>query len=117
MADDPIRFDRTPYTVHYVDLNGKPQSIRRVPPPKLHDILPTDTVELNTKHSDDFDAGDEYEVSYINPRHANTLQLKNKDGQTAFVEYFDVNLKEEVAPREGVDPRDKPVNNRYLLWP
>lgn len=117
MADDGIYFSRRPYTVTYTDLQGEKKSIRRVPPPKLHEALPTDVVELNRKRSDDFPAGDDYEVSYINPRHPNTLQLKNDDGQTTFVEYFDVTLEEERAPRAGVDPRDRPVNNKYLLWP
>jgi hypothetical protein len=116
MADE-IRFSREPYTVQYRDLNGQMQSIRRVPPPKLHGALPEDTVELTHKKSDDFPAGGEFEVSAINPRHPNVLQLKNDQGQTTFVEYFDTNLVEENAAREGVAPRDRPVNNRYLLWP
>jgi hypothetical protein len=117
MADDPIVFSRTPYTVRYVDQSGKQQTIRRVPPEKLHPMLPTDVVELTQKRSDDFKEGDAVEVQYINPRHPNVLQLKNDRGDTTFVEYYDLNLKEEVAPRDGVDPRDRPVNNRYLLWP
>jgi hypothetical protein len=117
MSDDPIRFSRVPYTVTYQDLAGKIQTIRRVPPPKLHDALPTDIVELTQKHSDDFEAGDEAEVQYINPKHPNVLQIRNGKGDTAFIDYFDMNLIDEVAPRAGVDPRDKPQNNRYLLWP
>lgn len=117
MADDAIKFDRTPYKITYQDAQGKLQTVRRVPPQKLHPILPTDIVELNIKENDDFRAGDEAEVAYINPRHANILQIRNSKGDTKFVPYFDVDLKEEVAPREGVDPRDKPANNRYLLWP
>jgi hypothetical protein len=33
------------------------------------------------------------------------------------MDYFDLNLEQEVAPRAGVDPRDRPTTNRYLLWP
>lgn len=116
MADE-IKFDRKPYTITYRDLNGDVKKIRRVPPPKLHDALPTDVVTLNQKRSDDFDAGDSVEVKHINPRHPNVLQVQNDEGLTTFVNYFDVTMKEEVAPREGVDPRDRPINNRYLLWP
>ena len=118
MADDAIRFDRTPYKVTYQDLNGKMQTIRRVPPMKVHDMLPTDIVELTQKKSDDFLEGDQVEVKNINPRHANTLQLINDDGETTtFMDYYELNLIDEVAPRRGVDPRDKRSNNRYLVWP
>jgi hypothetical protein len=117
VADDPVVFNRTPYTVRYVDMNGKQQTIRRVPPEKLHPMLPTDVVELTEKRSDDFKAGDTVEVKYINPRHPNVLQLQNDRGDTTFVEYYDLNMKEEVAMRDGEDPRDKPINNKYLLWP
>ena len=117
MADDAIRFDRTPYKVTYQDLNGKMQTIRRVPPPKLHDMLPTDIVELTQKKSDDFRDGDQVEVKAINPRHANTLQLVNQNGDTTFMDYYELNLIDEVAPRDGVHPMDRPKNNRYLIWP
>lgn len=118
MADDAIKFDRKPYTVTYrEDATGEIKTIQRRPPPKLHEALPTDIVELNHKKSDDFEAGDNVEVTYINPRHPNTLQIKNSAGDTTFVEYYDANLKEEVAPRAGVDPRDRPQSNRYLIWP
>ncbi len=116
MADE-IKFDRAPYKVTYVDLHGEKKTLRRVPPAKLHDALPTDVVRLDRKRSDDFQAGQDYEVAGISPRQPNVLQLKRTDGQTTFVEYFDTTLKEEVAVREGVDPRDRPQNNKYLLWP
>lgn len=117
MADDAVRFPRTPYTVTYRDQHGDMQKIRRVPPPKLHDALPTDIVTLTHKKNDDFEAGDKLEVANISPRQPNVLQLRNGDGQTTFVDFYDVKLEEEVAIREGVDPRDRPVNNKYLLWP
>ena len=117
MSDDAVRFSRRPYTVTYRDMEGVQRTIKRTPPPKLHDALPTDVVSLNRKRNDDFDAGGEFEVKSINPRHPNTLQLEDDDGRTTFVDYFDVTLEKEVAFRDGVDPRDKPVNNRYLLWP
>jgi hypothetical protein len=118
MSDDiGIRFSRAPYKVTYKDLQGEVKTIRRVPPPKLHDVLPTDVVSLSRQKSETFQEGDEFEVKHINPRHANTLQLVDADGATTFVDHYDVVLEEEVAPRPGVDPRDKPVNNRYLTWP
>ena len=117
MADDEIRFSRSPYTVTYLDLQGKQQTLRRVPPPKLHEMLPTDIVELTTRKNEDFETGDLADVYHINVRHPNVLQLRNDDGLTTFVEYFDVDLHEEVAPRPGRDPRDLPDNNRYLIWP
>lgn len=123
MAGDiaPLVFDRRPYTVYYQDMQGKVQEIKRTPAPKLHDALPTDTVDLLTTKSDDFRAGDSLTVQHINPRYPNTLQVRSNSGETTFVEYFDVNLRNEIAPRQdGRDPMDQPsvkINNRYLTWP
>ena len=83
---DPIKFDRTPYKVVYQDLQGKLQTISRTPPEKLHDALPEDVVTLDRRRSDDFVAGEDYEVKHINPRHPNTLQLMRADGATTFVD-------------------------------
>ena len=79
MADE-TKFDRTPYKVTYLDLHGEKHTIKRTPPPKLHDALPTDIVRLDRKRSDDFVAGTEYEVQSISPRQPNVLQLKRSDG-------------------------------------
>lgn len=117
MSDDSIILSGAPYKISYRDLKGEQKTIRRVPPPKLHQMLPTDIVSLKNKKNADFDEGDEVTVTHINPRHANTLQLVNDDGQTTFMDYFDVNLEEEVAPRAGVSSMDRPGSNRYLLWP
>lgn len=117
MSDDVIRWTRRPYTVTYQDLKGERHTIRRVPPPRLHNIYPTDLVELTRGKNLDFLEGDEFEVKHINPRHPNVLQLVNDEEITTFVEYFDAELTEEVADRPGVNPFDKPANNRYLMWP
>jgi hypothetical protein len=117
MSDDSVLFPRTPYTVTYQDLEGKVQTIRRVPPAKQHDILPTDVVTLKEKRSDDFQAGDQVDVSYISSRNPNVLQVKNNKGEATFVEYFEADLQKEVHPRGGVDVKDQPRNTRYLLWP
>ncbi len=118
MADE-IKFDRTPYTVKYMDLQGQQKTIRRTPPEKLHDALPTDLVTLTRTRSDDFRAGDDVEVANVSPRQPNVLQLKRADGATTFIEYFDMELHEgnKVAPRAGEDPRDRSINSKYLLWP
>ena len=115
MADE-ITFDRRPYNVSYFK-DGKKVTIRRVPPEKLHDALPLDRVQLNVRHSDDFPEGETYTVKNVTNRQPNILQLENSDGQTTFVPYFDAELKQRIAPRNGIDPRDEPINNRYLLWP
>lgn len=113
-----VRFSRKPYTVKYRSIHdGEMHTIRRVPPPRLHRMLPTDIVSLKHKKSDDFPEGTEFSIKHINQKHPNTLQLVDDDGATTFVDHFDVNLEEEVALRDGVDPRDRPANNRYLLWP
>jgi hypothetical protein len=114
---DPIKFDRTPYTITYKDSEGKMQKIRRVPPPKLHDALPTDVVELKRRRNEDFREGDILSVKHINPRHPNVLQVSNNEGLTTFVDAHDMELKEKNALRPGEDLLDRPQNNRYLRWP
>lgn len=114
---DPIQFDRKPYFITWKDDAGELRKIRRVPPPKLHDALPTDIVKLTSKRSDDFPEGAELTVKHINPRHANTLQVQNDDGQTTFVSYRDIDIKEKIAPRDGIPREQLPERNRYLLWP
>ena len=113
---DPIQFSRRPYNVVYYK-DGVKQTIRRVPPPKLHDIMPEDVVELKVRHSADWEEGEEFTVRNINPRHPNTLQLEKDDGATTFVAHYDLELIDEVGPREGGSPLDRPKNNKYLLWP
>ena len=114
---DPIVFDRKPYFVTWKDQDGNMQTIRRVPPPKLHDALPPYVVELTADRSADFRKGDQVTVKHINPRHPNVLQVEDGDGHTTFMNYFEVNLKEQVAMRDGVPPEARPERNKYLTWP
>lgn len=114
---DPIKFDRTPYTIRWKDESGEMRKIRRVPPPKLHEALPEDLVQITKTKSDDFKAGDNVVVKHINSRQPNTLQLIDKDGKTTFLNYTDVELKEKRALRDGMRPEDLPERNRYLRWP
>lgn len=111
-----IKFDRKPYTVQYTR-NGEKKTYRRRPPPKLHDMLPTDKVVLTQSKNEDFRKGQEFTVKNISPRQPNILQVTNKDGVSTFVDYFDLRLEEMVAKREGMNIKDSPQNNRYLLWP
>lgn len=128
MATDPIQFTREPYTVKYVDLSGAVKSIRRIPPPKLHEALPKDSVEITSKKNDDFRPGDTVEVVGITTRQPNVLQVKNGNGQTTFLDYFDMRLDEMATnsydgnaaqsnfPKEWY--QDRPTtDNRYLIWP
>jgi hypothetical protein len=117
---DAIKFDRKPYLITYMDQDGQQQTIRRVPPPKLHSAMPTDKVELSRRLSDDFKAGDELTVKAINPRHANILKVENNKGQTTFISHYDMIVKERLAPRGEngeVTPEQFPERNQYLLWP
>lgn len=114
---DPIQFDRKPYFISWKGDDGEMHKIRRVPPPKLHDALPTDIVKITNAKSADFKEGDTVEVKHINTRHPNVLQLVNDDGQTTFVNYSDVEIKERRAPRDGVPLEEMPERNRYLRWP
>lgn len=112
-----IRFNKKPFQTIYKDFHsGEIKSIKRRPPEKLHDILPTDVVELSQKKSDDFQEGDEFSVKHISYRAPNTLQLVNEQGQSTFVSSSDVILSEKVAYR-GKDQIDNEEDNRYLLWP
>jgi len=111
-----FRISRRPYTVTYYK-NGEKQTIRRRPPKKLHNLLPTDVVELKNKRSDYFEKGENFEVKNINNRQPNTLQLENDDGQTTFVSYDDVVLREAYIERPGVLTVDAAETQRYLLWP
>ena len=111
-----IRFSRRPYTVTYMK-DGEKHTIRRQPPPKLHDMLPEDLVSLTRSKSADFKEGDEFTVKHINPRHPNVLQLTNEDGLSTFVDYYDLEMEEMRAKRNGMDVLDMPANNKYLLWP
>lgn len=113
-----ITFPRTPYKISYYDLHGDKKTIRRVPPPKLHDILPEDEVAITRKKNDDFDIGDELKVKNIGPRAPNTLQIVNDDGQATFMSYRDLRLTRRFAADEnGTAMLDQEANNQYLLWP
>ncbi len=112
----PVSFNRNPYLVSYYK-DGEKISIRRRPPPLLHNMLPTDVVKLTETKNDDFKQGSEFTVKHINPRHPNTIQIQDDDGNATFVAYYDLQLEEQVAPRDGIAPKDAPRNNRYLTWP
>ena len=114
-----IHFDRKPYTVQYRDFHtGELITVQRRPPEKLHDILPTDVVELSFKKNDDWQAGENYTVKQINSRDPNTLQLQKDDGETTFINSQDAILKIRHASRSGDKIRvDDSVANQYLLWP
>ena len=114
---DPIRFSNKPTQRVYQDFHtGELKKVRRRPPPKLHDILPTDVVEITSKKNDDFDVGDEVTVKHVSYRTPNVLQLQNDDGQTTFVGFPSVELEEALAYRVR-DQIDDEGANRYLLWP
>lgn len=129
MADDKVQLNREPYTVKYMDLAGEVKSLRRTPPPKLHDALPQDVVELTRKKNDDFNVGESLEVLSISPRQPNVLRVKNADGQVTFIDALDMRfnvsgdaetaLAEEAptAKRSRESPRDRVMDSRYLVWP
>lgn len=113
----PIRFSQKPYKVTYNDFHtGERKTVTRRPPPKIHDMLPTDIVSLSSKKNDTFDVGDEVTIKHVSYRHPNILQLQNEDGETTFVPSRDVRLEQEVAYR-GRPQIDDEKANRYLVWP
>lgn len=111
-----VRFSRTPYTVTYMK-DGEKHTIRRTPPPKLHDMDVQDEVRLLRSKNDDFKEGEVMTVKGITDRQPNVLQLVNEDGLSTFVDYYDARIENVRSARNGVEPLDMPINNRYLLWP
>lgn len=115
-----LKFDRTPYTVRY-QKDGVQHKIRRVPPPKLHDMLPGDEVTISRKKGDSWDKGTEVKIKHINTRHPNTLQIEDGDGKTTFLDYMDLNFK--GREEDDIDSKDRksiakdPIGSQYLLWP
>jgi len=118
---DPIKFDRKPYTVSYTDQNGVKQTIRRVPPPKLHAALPGDRVDITTTKSDDFRSGDSVSVKHINPRHPNVVQVQTADGRTTFLNFNEFRLNGVDIQESGSSGSNKSFertqSSKYLLWP
>ncbi|WP_186646864.1 hypothetical protein [Fluviispira vulneris] len=111
----PPIFDRTPYYVEYYK-DGEKQTIRRVPPVKLHDYAIGDEVTINRKKGDDWDKGDEVEIKAINPRQPNTLTIKKENEEYTFLTYGDADLKSKSAQHYIDEGRD-PFGSQYLLWP
>ena len=79
-------------------------------------------MELRRKHSDEFEANETYTVKHIGPKQPNTLQLVNEAGNTSFVPYGDVKVKDiGVRHLEDDDTRPSgdqgPIDSRYLNWP
>lgn len=114
---DPVKPANGAYTVTWFD-NGEKKTMRRIPPPKLHTMLPEDIVELKSKRSDDFLEGKNYEIKGISPRHPNTIQIKNDEGQTTFVEYFKLEPEEKrILNADGSLSINNSKLNKYLRWP
>ncbi len=116
-----IKFNRDPYKVVYFK-DGEKHTIRRVPPPKLHPILPQDRVELTRSKNADFKAGDRFEVKDINPRQPNVLHIQNEEGIATFIDHYDAKLMESnsdtiINEAGEVEVVEKPIDNDYLLWP
>jgi hypothetical protein len=114
--------NRSPYYVRYRDADGELKSIRRVPPAKLHDMMPDDVVTISRRRSDNWDDGEEVKVVGINPRQPNTLMVEKEDGKKTFLAYSDVKTKprsaSEVAYAEELKERaSDPIGSDYLLWP
>jgi hypothetical protein len=104
---------RKPYTVTYYK-RGEKITIKRRPPPKIHDMLPTDIVQLSENRSAEFRANDKLTVKNINQRSPNVLQVEKKDGQTTFVSYADLIVKKK---RNEAHEEVQKIRDSYLYWP
>lgn len=115
-----VTFDRRPYKVEYYK-DGKKQTLVRRPPPKLHDVLPGDTVTIRNRKNADWREDDEVSVKAINPRQPNVLQVSKPNGEYTFLSYFDCDAKPRANDEMYRDSSGKlvrdPVGNDYLLWP
>lgn len=127
---DGVNNQRKAYYVQWRDAEGQMQRIRRFPPPTLHDFQPGDEATIERRFSDDFPVGTEITVEPSSPRNPNVLKLKNEDGQTKFVPYFDLVGKvrqfrqidgERVQINDGKAPADSGedayIDSSYLEWP
>lgn len=107
--------DRTPYNIEYYK-DGQKQTIRQVPPPKLHDLVEGDKVTISNKKGDDWNSGDDVEIKAINPRQPNTLTVQNSNGEYTFLPYDYVELNEK-SPLHFIQEGKDPLGSQYLLWP
>jgi len=117
-----VSVNRTPYNVRYRTSDGEVKIIRRVPPSKLHDMMPDDMVTISHKRSDNWDSGEEVKVVGVNSKQPNTLWVEKSDGRRTFLSYSDVKgqskgesdiqFAEEIRER-----KQDPIGSDYLLWP
>ena len=106
----------TPYIAEYYK-DGVKETIRRVPPPKLHDLEEGDEVTISQK-GDDWDKGDKVEIKAINARQPNTLTIEKSNGDYTFLPYDDVELKDKSPLhyiREGKDPLVANISLAFML--
>jgi hypothetical protein len=104
----------------YRDFHSKEWKVqKRTPTEKLHDILPTDIVEIRSQKNADFKEGERVPVETLNPHSPNILRLVRESGESTHLPYTDLLLKEKVASRlkPGESVADIEELNRYLLWP
>ena len=112
-----IHFPTKPYTVVYKDSKtGDLKTVRRRPPPKLHKLLPKDTVELTSTKNLDWQDDQTYTIKHISYRSPNVIQLMNEEGRTTFVDHDQVKLMEKKGKRD-IKQIDDPIQSEYLLWP
>lgn len=113
---------RSPYYVRYRDSDGELKSIRRVPPAKLHDMMPDDVVTISKKRSDNWENGEEVKIVGINPKQPNTVMVEKENGTRTFLSYTDVKTKPKTAAdveyaEELKERANDPIGSDYLLWP
>ena len=122
---DGVTNDRKPYFVTWKDAQGQIQRIRRMAPPKAHDLNVGDEATLDRRLGDDFSKGTKVSIEASNQRHPNILKLKNEDGQTTFVPYFDLtgNIRRfrivdgERTLMTNQTSEDDYIDSSYLEWP
>lgn len=125
---DGVNNGRKGYYVTWKDAQGQMQRVRRFPPPKLHDLNSGDEATLERRLGDDFPVGTDVTIEPGNTRNPNVLKLRNDDGQTKFVPYFDLvgklrkfrEIDGERVMVNGADSagdEDVYIDSTYLEWP
>ncbi|NBX17761.1 MAG: hypothetical protein EBR09_10380 [Proteobacteria bacterium] len=117
-----VQTGRVPYTVSYRTSDGELKTIRRVPPPVMHEFKNEDTVTITRKRGDDWDAGQEVKVIGINSRQPNTLMVEGNNGKHTFLTYTDVrgvpkNAADQAITEDFQERQSDPLGSDYLLWP
>ena len=111
-----------PYNVTYYK-DGKKHTIRRVPPPTLHDMEKGDSASIIDRRNQDWAVGDNVTIKNINPRQPNVLMVEKESDSDSytFMNYFQLQKTGENSSLPFYEEKALLNNDgycdNYLLWP